>query len=112
MRDTAALERLPELSPVAREHIERLMQLRDEFVMLASNGRFIDAAGREWSRLPSTWRMTLLLVAGIGVDVEHLDVLAGREWREMPEPERAAVRATVRDCKRNVCALYALAARV
>ena len=106
--DAAAIE----LSPVAREHIARLMALRDEFVRLASNGRFIDAAGREWSRVPTEWRMTLLLVAGIGVDVEHLDVLAGREWREMPDAERQAVRATVRACKRYVGTLHARAARV
>lgn len=112
MSEAATVDQAPALSPVARTHVTRLLQLRDEFVMRANNGRFVDAAGSEWNKLPTMWRMTLLLVAGIGADVEHLDVLAAREWREMPEPEREAVRASVRACKKHIGALQALAARV
>lgn len=112
MSEAAAVDQAPALSQVARTHVARLLELRDEYVMLANNGRFVDAAGREWNLLPTVWRMTLLLVAGIGMDVAHIDVLAAREWREMPEPEREAVRAAVRQCKKHVGGLQALAARV
>lgn len=94
------------------KHMPRLMELRDEHVRIASKGRFVSAAAKEWRELHSTWRMVLLMVAGVGVDTDDLGTLATRAWQEMPEPEQQAVRWAVRDAKRNVAALVALAARV
>lgn len=93
-------------------HLARLMELRDEFVQIATHGRFASAAAKEWRELPRTWRMTLLLVAGVGVDTHDLDTLAARAWQELPEPEQQEVRWVVRDAKRHLATLTALAARV
>lgn len=93
-------------------NLERLVALRDEFVQLASNGRFESAAAKEWRTLPRTWRMTLLLVAGLGVDTDDLDTLAVRDWQEMPEPEQREVRYVVREARRVLGQLTALAAQV
>lgn len=94
------------------EHRAQLMKLRDEFVRRASRGRYADAAGCEWRELPSNWRMALLMLAGVGVDVADLDTLANREWLEMPQPERDALREVVRGARRHLGGLTALAARV
>lgn len=93
-------------------HLEKLVGLRDEFVQIATQGRFASAAEKEWRELPRTWRMTLLLVAGVGVDTHDLDALAARAWQELPEPEQHGVRGVVRDAKRRLGTLTALAARV
>lgn len=99
-------------STVKNCEMDRLMQLRDEFVSLATRGRFHDAASREWSRLPSNWRMGLLLIAGVGLDADNLSDLAERDWLEMPPPERAELRSVVRSAKKHLGALVALAAKV
>lgn len=90
----------------------RLMKLRDEFVRLASAGRFHDAASREWRELPHNWRMALLMVAGIGNDVDSLSTLASRSWRELPEAERIAMRVVIRTGKRHLGGVTALASKV
>lgn len=92
--------------------LKQLMKLRDEMAKSASNGRYVDAASREWRRLPSMWRVALLMIAGIGVDADNLYTLAARSWQEMPPPEREQLRGVVRDAKRHLCQLTALAARV
>ncbi|MDA8455284.1 hypothetical protein M4R22_10975 [Acidovorax sp. GBBC 3334] len=97
---------------VRSENVARLMELRDEYVQIATEGRFVSAAAKEWRELPRTWRMTLLLVAGVGVDTCDLDTLAARAWQELPEPEQREVRWVVRDAKRRLGGLTALAARV
>ena len=58
------------------------------------------------------WRVALLMLAGIGADVEHLYTLAERNWQELPPPEREELRSVVRDAKRHLGGLAALAARV
>jgi hypothetical protein len=58
------------------------------------------------------WRMALVLMAGLGDEAESPASLASREWREMPPPEREALRAMVRSAKRHLGGLTALAARV
>lgn len=90
------------------------MQLRDEFVSLASNGRFNDAASREWSTLPEDWRLVLLLLAGIGgvKAPPSLQNLARRAWHEMPPAEREALRLVVRHGAPRLARLRALASRV
>ena len=109
----AAVEHSAHVAEYVRwKYLPRLMELRDEHVRIASNGRFVSAAEKEWCRLHRTWRMVLLMVAGVGVDTDDLDSLATRDWSEMAEPEQQAVRWAVRDAKKNVAALTALAARV
>ena len=97
---------------VRNEHLRRQAELRDEFVRIASDGRFVDAASREWRGIPMVWRMALVLMAGLGDEAESPASLASREWREMPPPERDALRAMVRSAKRHLGGLTALAARV
>ena len=97
---------------VRSAHVARLMEMRDEFVQIGTQGRFVSAAEKEWRELPRMWRMTLLLVAGVGVDTQDLDTLAARAWQELPEPEQREVRWVVRDAKRRLGRLTALAARV
>lgn len=92
--------------------MRQLVRLRDEFVELASVGRFTDAASYEWRELPAYWRMALLLVAGVGVDLDDLDKLASRSWQEMPDPERQAIQWVVRSGKKHLGPLVALAAKV
>lgn len=99
-------------SSVKAENVGRLMELRDEFVQMATRGRFNDSASREWQALPSNWRMVLLMLAGVGQDAGDLADLACRDWLEMPPPERDEVRATVRSAKRHIGRLVALAAKV
>lgn len=89
---------------------ERLWLLRDELVQLKSQGRFLDAAGREWAQLDMGVRMSLLLMAGVGDG--DLPTLAARRWQEFGQEERAALRREVRACKRSFAAVTALAARV
>ena len=48
------------------EHINKLAALRDEFVRIATDGRFVDSASREWRGIPIVWREALLLLAGCG----------------------------------------------
>lgn len=94
------------------KHLARLMELRDEFVRIATEGRFVSAAAKEWRELPRAWRMLLLMFAGVGVDTYDLDALAARAWQELPEPEQQAVRWAVRDARKHVATLVALSARV
>lgn len=94
------------------EHVNKLAALRDEYVRIATDGRFVDSASREWRRIPITWRMALVMMAGAGDDTESLESLASRDWREMPPPEREALRSIVRGAKRHLGGLTALAARV
>ena len=101
-----------EPKPAEGDVLVRLMKLRDEAMQRASKGRYYDAAAREWQMLPVMWRVALLMLAGIGADVEHLYTLAERNWQELPPPEREELRAVVRDAKRHLCRLTALAARV
>ena len=94
------------------EHVNKLAALRDEFVRIATDGRFVDSASREWRGIPMNWRMALVLMAGLGDEAESPASLASREWREMPPPEREALQAMVRSAKRHLGGLTALAARV
>lgn len=98
--------------PPPADVLAQLMKLRDQMTQSASNGRFCDAASQEWRRLPVMWRVSLLMIAGIGADVEHLYTLADRNWQELPPPEREELRSVVRDAKKHLGGLTALAARV
>ena len=101
-----------EPKPAEGDVLKQLMKLRDEAMQRASKGRYYDAASREWQKLPVMWRVALLMLAGIGADVEHLYTLAERNLQELPPPEREELRSVVRDAKRHLSGLTALAARV
>lgn len=96
--------------------MRKLMTLRDEFVEINSRGVFCNAAEREWSALPQHWRMVLLLLAGLGGEsaddyalVRRLEPLAQRGWAEMPPPERESLKIVIREGKRAMTAVRALA---
>ena len=99
-------------APAKGEALQRLMELRDEFVQISSQGRFVEAASREWRQIPMQWRMALLMMAGIGVDVADLEKLASRHWHRFPEPERQAIKAVIRDGRQHLRGVTALAAKV
>ena len=94
------------------EALQRLSVLSDEFTTQATGGRFNDSASREWKSIPLNWRSNLLLRAGVGTSLGELDVLASRNWAEMPPPEREAVRSALREAKQHFKGLVALTARV
>ncbi|GKS93206.1 hypothetical protein [Acidovorax sp. SUPP2825] len=92
--------------------LQRLVELRDEYVRGSSRGKFRDAASLEWRGLPIRWRMVLVMVAGIGLEVDELSTLASRDWQEMPPPEQDALRTEIRLAKKHFTRITALAARV
>lgn len=92
-------------APRALPHRRRLNELRDEFVQRASKQRWSDAESREWARLEHGLRMSLLLLAG--VDGELTD-LSHRDWRELPEAERMAIKREARAARQGFQALHAL----
>lgn len=98
------------------EHCEVLRWFRDT-LEASRSGMYSDKASREWRELPAAWRMSLLLLAGMGGNEAmrlgmQLQPLAARNWREFPPPEQEAVRSVVRLGRPHMAALQALAARV
>jgi len=84
---------------------ERLRHLQNEGVQRSSNGRWSDAESREWAALTREHRMCLHLLAGIDGDLPEL---ALREWRELPGPERAAIKAEVRAMRGAMKGIFSL----
>jgi hypothetical protein len=82
--------------------------LKDDAVRRASNGRWSDAEAREWTSLHISTRMTVVLLAGIEGEMEEL---ARREWRELPPPERAAIKAQIRYLADEMAGLRSLTLR-
>jgi len=72
------------------------------------DGRCGSAESREWAGLASHYRMALVLLAGIDGEIEEL---ALRDWREMPPPERDAIRRQIRALRSCLLPLRALALR-
>lgn len=100
---TWVLERMP-VPPVA-EHLRglspaecraRLRVLGNEALSRATKGRWSDAESREWNTMDLGPRVCLLILAGVGDDFGALSALADRDWREMPPPERDAIKQQVR----------------
>lgn len=96
--------------PSRAESLAQLMALRDELVRSTSAGRFHDAASREWRKLPTNWRMALLLMAGVGDDMADMELLAERRFSEFSEEERQNLRWMARSAKTHLGAVVALAA--
>ncbi|WEM00707.1 hypothetical protein [Delftia tsuruhatensis] len=119
--DAPAPEYRPEYRPVdppalpeayqrlsVRDCRTRLRELQREAAQRASNGRSGSAESREWAGLASHYRMALVLLAGIDGEIEEL---ALRDWREMPPPERDAIRRQIRALRTCLLPLRALALR-
>ena len=70
----------------------KLSALRDEFVRIASDGRFVDSASREWRGIPMNWRMALVLMAGLGDEAESpaAPSEAAKRWHEIVREQDAA----------------------
>ena len=79
--------------------------LRKEYRKESGHG-YVDAENQEWFGLPEEMRMVILLLAKVS---GNLPELAGRDWRETPPPERAAIKAATRSLKRPSGCLVALA---
>ncbi len=98
-------------APAGGKTLRELMRLRDELARIGSNGKFQDSAAREWRQLPRNWREDLLTLAGLGSDMDSLQLLAGRDWHEIPPPEQGQIRSVVRSAKQHLAGLVALAAK-
>ena len=82
--------------------------LRDEYTQLATRGRQSDSESREWSGLSVGHRMAMLLLAGVDGDLADL---ATRDWRELPGPEREAIKSEVRAAKAAFSRMVSLSGR-
>ncbi len=87
-----------------------LRVLRGDMVPTTSQGRFHDAASREWRKLPTNWRMALLLMAGVGGDMADMETLAERRFSEFSAEELQNLRWMARSAKAHLGAVVALAA--
>ena len=83
---------------------KQLEVLRKKYRKQSGRG-YIDAENQEWFGLPEELRMVILLLAKVSGNLQEL---AGRDWRETPPPERAAIKAATRAIKRNSGRLVAL----
>jgi len=92
-------------SPNRQSAVRQLHALRDEFVALATRGRFVNASAREWARLRPEHRMALLMLAGVEGD---LGVLGERAWMEIGDAERVQIRVAARRLQKDVRPLAAL----
>lgn len=106
-RIVPAARALPEayrdMSP--QEARAKLRILQSEAVQRASNQRWSDAESKEWAALTREHRMCLHLLAGIDGDLPQL---ALREWRELPGPERTAIKAEVRAMRAAMGGVFSL----
>lgn len=88
---------------------ERLKDQRDGLLRKASLGVWFDGESREWARVGHEHRMMVMMLAGIGGD---LDALASRAWREFTPAERDAVKSEMRAAKRTFSGVAALCSRL
>lgn len=89
-------------------YVGKLRELQGELVASVTRGRHSDAESREWGRLDPAYRAVLLFMGGVDGDV---DVLAQRHWRELPEPERQAVKSEARTFRKAMLSLTSLTLR-
>lgn len=103
----AVAEHLRNLSPT--ECRARLRELQNEALKRSTHGRWSDAESREWKSMDLGLRVCLLILAGVGDSLEDLSALADREWREMPPPERDAIKCQVRGIRATMGKVFSLA---
>lgn len=96
--------------PIHRQMRAQFDGLKDFFIHKASNGLYAGAQDAEWARVPLNWRITLMMLGGIG-EMDSIDYLAGRSWQELPPREREAVKFAAREGKRILGGLRALTLR-
>ena len=94
-----------DVAPMPLKVREQFAELRKKYRKQSGRG-YIDAENQEWFGLPEELRMVILLLAKVS---GNLPELAGRDWRETPPPERAAIQAATRSLKRHSGCLVALA---
>lgn len=118
MIDTSKPKELA-LTPVALRTLKSLRSMRDNILEESSGGLFKDVESREWKELPIEWRMLFLLLGGVGKedDVDallaaRLKPLATRNWREIPVPERQAIKSIIRTGRDRVLKLSMLASHI
>lgn len=102
-------EHLRGLSPAACR--ARLRELQNEALSRASRGRWSDVEAREWGNMDLGHRVCLLILAGVGDSFDTLSALAQRDWREMPPPERDAIKLQVRSMREGMAKVFSLAGR-
>lgn len=89
----------------------RLRVLQNEALSRASRGRWDDVEAREWAAMDLGVRVCLLILAGVGDDFGVLSALADRHWREVPPPERNAIKGQVRAVRAAMAKVTSLAGR-
>lgn len=91
-------------NPFLATHRARLEELREEFVTAAHGPRGELQEEAEWQELPPMLRFFVLTSSGL----DDPDAALQRRWREHPDSERRAIRATLREWLRVLRALGAL----
>ncbi len=91
-------------NPFYAAHAKRIAQLREVCVVgfFGQRSELLEEA--EWRSLPYMLRFFVLTDAGLC----DPDGAMRRNWREYPEAERHAIRATLRAWIRELCALGSL----
>lgn len=87
-------EHLRNLSPAQCR--ARLRELHNEALQRSTCGMWSDVEAREWKTMDLGHRVCLLILAGVGDDLGGLSALADRDWREIPPPEKDAIKTQVR----------------
>jgi len=101
------------MNAAARKARKNLLKLRDAIAEQLDEGRYFAAAAAEWARLPVLWRIALHILSGIGSadgGLDNLTDLAARAWREIPPPEREALRFVSRQCEKQLQSMGVLTA--
>lgn len=88
-------------NPFYAAHAQRIAQLREVCVVGVFGRRRELLEEAEWRGLPLMLRFFVLTEAGLS----DPDGALQRSWREYPEAERHAIRATLRGWIRELCSL-------
>ncbi|MCR8956297.1 hypothetical protein M0765_000695 [Variovorax sp. S2] len=91
-------------NPFYARHAAKLAKLREECAVIAFGQRRALLEEAEWRGLPIMLRFFVLTEAGMADPDDALR----RGWREYPDAERSAIRATLRAWIRELDALSAL----
>lgn len=86
----------PYRSMTTAECRAHLRKLHNEALQRSTRGMWSDVEAREWKTMDLGHRVCLLILAGVGDDLGGLSALADRDWREIPPPEKDAIKTQVR----------------